>query len=230
MLAFAVIGMLAFSGCTKEETSSVTTDDVADALGYALEGNTAGINSQVEDAVITYEMAASGKSTLNYCNVPFDSSVTKAGTFGQKQYNYLFNWDYELTCNNFNIPQYFTFNYDAQGTYDTPRMSSNDSADAGFTLENLTGGSYYLFNGSYVRQGSQQSKVRNQRSFNSTIELTLNNVSIDKNTYEITGGTAILVISGEGSDGNDFYYEGQIDFGVSTATATINGEEYDYIL
>lgn len=107
-------------------------------------------------------------------------------------------------------------------------MASQDGAAHSFTLSGLNpGSSTYTYNGTYTRQGSQQSKIRNQTAFSSTLQITASNVTLSKSTQEITGGTATVTVSGASTAGNSFSYPGQIVFhGNRSATLTLNGNTY----
>ncbi len=117
------------------------------------------------------------------------------------------------------------FIYTMHGTYDVPRMSSNDSASAAWILSSIRpASSAYTLNGTYTRNGSQTSKVRDKNSLTTTITLTLSNVLINKSTKLIAGGTAAGTFTGNTTGGRSVQYTVAITFnGNQTATVVING-------
>lgn len=229
-VAFA-LAIAMFSSCKKENNTSsteVTVDDASDAIVSSVSSETGGMSATVST---TTELAASkGVFTTTpsiNCGQLYTASYAASASNSGYSYNYNGSSQYQLTCSGY-LPSSFTFGHTMEGVYETPRMSSDDDATSSWTLTGLEPSvANTSFNGSYVRNGSQQSKVRNQRSFTSTITITASNITVNKSTYKITGGTASVSFSGTASGGNTYTYTGSITFnGDGTATLTINGNTY----
>jgi hypothetical protein len=205
------------SSCKKQSDGAVMTEEeAAEAIGLSISGNTNALSSQAA------EIAATANAYGAVCGYSKDSSTTRANSAGLYSWNYVFGWQWSTACTG-GIPTSMAAGYKMKGTYDAPRMSSNDSAVAAIAVTGLTSGSQYTFNGSYTRDGSQASKIRNQNRFTSKIALTLVNVKVNKVTGQIDGGTASVTISGSTTTGNSFSYGGSIVFnGSRTATITLN--------
>ncbi len=220
------IGLL--SGCNKEEEQQVTTvseEDAVEVVENALKVESEGLTAEVEDAAQVADEYA--EKTEVPCGETFDSTAVYSLTNTYITADYTSSWSWTLSCNQQNIPTTLDFTRTTEGDYETTRMVSDDSATGAWTLDNLLLGDAYTINGSYVRTGSQESKVRNMTTFSSTVEFALADVNVDKDLYRITDGTATFTISGTGSGGRSFQYTGEIIFlGDGAATITINGNTY----
>lgn len=223
----AAVLTLGLSSCTKnnesQTDSTVTVDDAADAVTQAVSPESAGMVAQTTTAA---RMVTT--STLS-CGLEKDSSISGQNAPGSTiTYSYALNWNSNLSCNG-NMPQQFQFNFSGKSSYDAPRMSSNDSSNAQFTATGLEpSATQYIFNQTYSRNGSQVSKVRNKRSFTSTINITSSNITVNKSTGEIISGAATVTVSGAGSGGDSFNYTGTLTFlGNKQATLVLgNGNTY----
>jgi hypothetical protein len=88
-----------------------------------------------------------------------------------------------------------------------------------------------MINGSYTREGTQESKIGNMRSFESLTNLALNELAISKTTQTVVSGNGTFLMTGTGSEGGTFSVEGSIVFnGDGTATVTVNGNTYTITL
>lgn len=229
LVMMTVIGAVMFASCNKKDDDDITTDDVSDAVEYSLTSAGEGLTATTDEAIDAYILAASAKNGLADCGVQYDTTITRIGSTATATYNYVFNVDYELSCSGAQATS-FDYNYSASGTYDLPRMSSDDAATAAWVVTGLDASSPdYIFNGTYVRQGSQVSKVRMQRSFSTTITYTLNNITVSKTTGYITGGVANINVSGNASTGGSFSFSGTATFTSTTITVVLEGESYIYV-
>lgn len=198
-------------------TATVTEQDAADAVSAAVTPQSAGMSAQVSDATV---MAASNAYS---CGAAYDSSIARASATGSAiTYAFKLDWNWKLSCAS---PANFTAGFTGHTTYDAPRMSSNDSSNGSFVITGLSPeNDAYTLNTSYVRHGSQQSKINNKNSFTSTITITAANIVVSKASAEITAGTAAVTISGASSSGKSFQYSGTITFtGSKTATLQMAG-------
>jgi hypothetical protein len=114
-----------------------------------------------------------------------------------------------------------------KGVYDTPRMSSNDSATATFQVSNLVAGTAYRISGIYSRDGTQTSKVRNKTSFSSRIIVSTDTLLVDKTSKRVNGGAATLTIYGQTSTGKIFSINATVRFlGNQQAELVVGGKTY----
>ncbi|HWB24999.1 MAG TPA: hypothetical protein VG738_05945 [Chitinophagaceae bacterium] len=222
--ALGFFALIFTTSCNKDASSgssstntTVTEQDAADAITEAVTPESAGLSAQVNDATV---IATSNAFT---CGTSYDSSIARSSASGAAiSYSFTLAWNWKLSCTS---PANFTASFNGHTTYDAPRISSNDSSNGSFVITGLApADNAYTFNSTYVRNGSEQSKVNNKNSFTSKITITSSNITVDKVTQEITGGTAAATISGESSSGKSFSFSGNITFnGNKKATLQITG-------
>lgn len=226
----AFAAMTLWSGAcnkTTEDPEDILNDEEVVALVEgALIADTEGMAQEVSDAVYVADQYTT-KTLLGPCGTTSDSTVSR--TFNQPQISgsYTTTWTWTVNCNNFQIPTSIDYGRVAQGNYETARMISADSEDSDWTVDNLVSGVNYVLDGVYTRQGSQTSKIRSQNTFTSDLEITVTDLNVDKGTRQIASGTAAFVLSGSGTGGNAFNYEGSLVFnGNGEAVITVNGHTH----
>lgn len=222
--AIIALAVCVASSCKKDASSgspssnvTVTEQDAADAITDAVTPESAGMSAQVEDATV---MAS---SNIYPCGISFDSSILRSSASGASvSYSFSLAWNWKLSCAN---PANFTASFTGHTTYDAPRISSDDSSSGSFVITGLApADDAYTFKSSYVRNGSEQSKVNNKNSFTSKITITSTDIKVNKVTRQIISGTAAVTITGASSSGKSFSFSGTITFtGSKTATLSISG-------
>jgi hypothetical protein len=228
-LLLAGLAAMLVTGCKKDDASVgtddaivLTNDDAADAMASTLGGgqSTAGLTAQLEEAATIAGGGTLGKADAA-ASVSWDTTITRTRT-GTYSYDYTFKYSISLA----NVNR-LDFGYSMKGTYDTPRMSSSDSAGATFQVANLLAGSSYSITGIYNRYGSQTSKIRNKASWTSTIIFSTTALLIDKTTKRVSGGTAALTMYGKSSTGNIYSFTATVTFlGNQQATLVVGGKTY----
>lgn len=217
--------VMAFTACKKEETNKVSEDEATETLTQSVETSNAGMAEQTMEA----SEIATALLESPLCGVSEDSTVTKVYTSASRTLDYVFNWGWVINCTA-GIPSNITFNYSSTGTYDVPRMSSADNATGEIVLTQLLpSDTEYLATINYTRNGSQNSKIGKNTSFTSVITLTGSDITINKESNEITGGTMTVSITGVADGGDAFSYGGNLVFnGGGSATITLdNGSVYE---
>jgi hypothetical protein len=136
--------------CKKETTvadTGMTEEEAAEVISSSVSTNAQGFASQ------STEITARANTYGATCGYSKDSTISKVNTSGTYTWNYSFGWRWDVVCTAL-VPNKMNANYKMKGTYDTPRMSSNDSTTALLTVGNLVTGTQYNFNGTYTRDGS----------------------------------------------------------------------------
>jgi len=217
------------TACKKDDNKNsddISDDEVAEAVTQTVSASSGGIVVQTES---TARMAGTGTASFT-CGQTKDTTIAGQSTSNAiVAYSFSLNFNRILTCAN-NVPSQFQFNFTGNCTYSAPRMSSNDNSTAQFTVTGLEPAStVWTVNSNYVRNGTQQSKVRYQRSFSSIITITSSGIVIDKATQKIVSGTATAQFEGTGSGGTKVSRSATIVFlGNGKATLTLkNGSSYD---
>lgn len=220
---FALATGLLFTACKKDkdDDGSISDDEVAEAVTQSVSASSGGLVVQTESSA---RMA--GTSSLT-CGASSDTSIVGASSSGAAiTYNYSLAFHRSLTCTPSSL---FLFTFTGSSAYSAPRMSSSDNSTAQFSVTGLeSSATSYVFNSSYVRNGTQQSKVRLQRSFSSIITITSSDIKVDKTTQKIISGTATVSFEGTGSGGYTSSRSATLTFlGSSKATLTLkNGSSY----
>lgn len=245
LMLTAIVTATVMSGCKDSATSpevTVTEDDAADAVAASFGESSGGFTAQMSD-VGTLAKGGSLTGTIGKgdgAHLLRDTTIvrSKTNTILGKIYtwNYTFKFGYKYVLSDTSEQDTYNpllkglkFGYSMHGTYDTPRISSNDSATAVWTVTGISPqAAYYVLNGTYYRGGSQTGKVRG-RTFSSTINVTLNNLHIDPTSpHTVQSGTATIAFAGSSSTGKSFSHSGTLTFnGNKMATlVTQSGKTY----
>ncbi|MDN3581032.1 hypothetical protein [Mucilaginibacter flavus] len=213
VMLFITSGLgLGLYSCKKDAAATstpvtVTEADAAELATDAITPTTGGFALQVNSSVSIY------KNVALSCGGKKDSTISKTSASGATPaYSYNLSWDYMLTCAGI-VPSQLTFNFTGSSTFDGPRMSSDDKSTGGFVLTNLQPtASTYTLSSTYVRNGTQTSKIARKYTFTSNLSITSNNVLVDKTTLKIVSGTAAVTLTGTSSSGKSFSFNGTITF------------------
>ncbi len=231
LVILLLISVFSITSCSKDESEETTLDeaDVVEAIESSLVMETNGMSKTVETTAKTADEEGLYTETPTVaCGETIINSYNEADTNGGYSYNYSLNSSNILTCTVNGYPDYFTYSATLTGIYNTPRMSSEDEFELTWTVTGLPPiNSSIIFNGDYVREGTQVSKVLNMNTFSSALTFSLANVSVSKTTYQIESGTAHVSFVGVSSNGNQYTYSGILTFnGDGTATLILNGNTY----
>ena len=224
-----IVIFLIFTSCKKDNENivndSITEEEAAEVVEEALSVESGGMTVQLTEAT---EMASDmEESTDDNCGMSFDSTINIVNPAGTViTFEYTITWNWQLNCNEFQLPDNVTFHYDLSGWYDAPRIKGNNDGSHNFTLSGLSETSDdYVYSGNYKRTGDFEIKTGLQRSFTSDISIEATDLTLSKSTGMITGGTAIITFSAKTSAGNECYFNGTITFnGDETATLVFNNE------
>ena len=219
--------LLSITSCKKDNTTSTSTapsdDEVAEAVTETASGSSGGLATQTETTAVI------ASTDAQVCGETGDTTITGQNLAGAAiTYSYTLASNHQVICDN-GIPSEFDFNFTGKSNYTALHMSSNDSSEAHFIVTGLQPSSTnYILNESYVRNGTQQSSVRLQRSISSTITLTSTNVTVDKTTQKIISGTATAQFAGAVTGGASVSRGATVTFlGGGKATLVLdNGGSY----
>lgn len=220
--ALALFSLIACKKETDQTAAAVTEEEAVEAISLAVSGESGGMAVQTETA------ASIAGNSVQECGVSTDTMISRSGNSAGISFEYGALITRTLSCNN-NIPQQLVLGYTGANTYSTLRMSSADSSMATLTLEGvLPESASYVINETYLRKGTQQSKVWLQRAFSSTLEITAAAITVNKTTLKIVSGTATVSFTGSVTGGKTVSYGGSLQFlGNNRATLQLNnGNSY----
>lgn len=212
---------------TASGAENVVDEEIVALIEGALLAESEGVTNEALDATLTAEQYLEKTVNTEFCNITFDSTVVRSFGTNRITSSYTSEWTWTVFCNGFNLPVSLDWGRATAGTYETQRLSSDDSSSSAWTIDNLILGNNFVLNGTYQREGMQASKVRNQTAFSSTIEMTVIGLEVSKNTQRIETGIATWMVSGELTTGESFSSQGGVEFlGNGQAEITINGITY----
>ena len=229
LIAGLLFGIL-FTSCEKDDNNTIiSNDEAAEIIANSLSTSSYGFTSQVEDAAeladSIYEEEKEAVKNLKSVNVDTTFTITNPPD-SRVTYEYTVSYSYGIQMNGI-TPDFF-LNFTTSGEYTAQRITSSNQSQGELIVSNLTAGyNNYLLNGSCSRTGSQTVTIEVQREFSSTINFNMEDISIDKTTFEILGGSAEVSITGT-SNSASYDMQGSIVFnGNKSATLTINGVVYE---
>jgi len=229
LCAFGLVSLVII-GCGKNQLAdsdaAITEDDAADVVAASMAGG-----STSEGLAAQLKLAANLGSGPTMPDAPTTIEGTTSDTTIVRQefgIGYRFSYTYYISYVFSNLGNTLDVSYAMKGVYDLPRMSSNDSANAVLNFNHFVDSLPTLtVNGSYLRLGSQQFKVRDQLAITSQITMTLTNVEVDKITKLIQSGTATVTVAAQASNGRSFSRTGTITFdGNQKATLLFGARRY----
>ena len=225
LLAFIVVSVAVYSCDAVEEIiNTISESEAAAIVEGALQSRSGEVLSNIEDAA---EQLVQAVLSGELCDTLYQKTVNQGFEGSRLVASYSSDIEYMLTCNSFDLPETGTFSGATNTTYTMPNVagSGNGSVTAGVTGLELTASSI-VFNGSYVRTGTQEVSVSESKTVNSTLTVAFTDVTVSKVGKMVESGSASFSLSGSTPQG-EFVYEGTIVFnGEGTATVTINGNEY----
>jgi hypothetical protein len=223
----AIIVLSLFLGvvsCKKTDdtaANSVTTDQVADISAGSISLSSDGLTTNSND------ISSDALSNDQGCATSVTDSTTKSGTSNNVTYNYFFKYTNTLTCNTNNQHDNIVYDLSFHGYYEGPNITAADTGTSSFKIAGLTpAATVFVINGEYKRTGKFNSNVGNKISGTSNVDIVVTNLTVNKSTKTITGGTATITISVTVPKGT-FNFSGPLTFnGDGTATLVINGTTY----
>ncbi len=230
---FFLSAFFTFTSCrpdgnnTLPDIKEMTEEDALDIIETAVVDESGGIAKEVEQAATIAEDYAYKNLLDTPCGVEKDTGFVYEHNGNLFTAAYSTTTTFILNCNDLDVPESLDYMAQTTGTYTGQAMSSSDIGQSVWNLDNLTAGTDYILNGTYMRSGTQNSLVRNQNSFVSNMSFTLEDVSINKGNYRIDSGVASYVLEAATDNGNNYTFEGTIVFsGNQTAEVIINGHSY----
>jgi hypothetical protein len=147
----------------------VTESEVAEIIETALQQNSGGpISSIVNTAAQIESNASSG----GLCDTLYLNTISRNYAGIRIEANYSSDFSYEMTCNNWSIPQDATFLIGTTSTYFTRRVAANGQSDFSGNISGLQLLSSSLnLNGTYKRSGDTEINIEKQKNISTTFSL-----------------------------------------------------------
>lgn len=231
--SLALIFVFALSSCNKEDNPSpnqaISNDESADEVAGFISSDVSTTSSDLDFLIKDAQngrLATNGRTEA--CGVSYDTIINRSFSGTYLTFNYTLQYGYNLSCTNVGVPSTLTYTVNSSGSRSGNRLTSQGTSvgalsAAGFEVSK----SSYSVNGTFNRTHAVTQKNGAQKTFNSQLETTLSNLSVNKSTKVIQGGTASITASGTSSSGGSYTYTALVVFnGDGTADVTINSSAY----
>jgi hypothetical protein len=215
---------LAVVSCKKTSNSpsaAISNDEVANISAGSLSMSTDGLATNSNDIAISALTDGQG------CGTSLADSTTKSGNVDNVSFNYFLKYIHTLTCNTNNQHDNIVYDLNFHGHFEGPNINSIDTGSSSFKIAGFTPqATAFVINGDYKRHGKFTLKIGDKASGTSFVDIMVANLTVDKTTKNITGGSATFAISVTVPKGT-FNFNGPVTFnGDGTANITINGTTY----
>ncbi|GLB50282.1 hypothetical protein Y10_26500 [Neptunitalea sp. Y10] len=230
------LGMFTACSDSDDASGSINQEEAAaETIINAMSPETGGAITQTDEAVVkasTIEDAAkqTDEPTIS-CGVAYANEVTLAGTQGGVTYYVGADWNWMLSCTVFGVPETFTMSFSSSRQYTSNRMTSDDDSVGEIAVSGLELlSNVFVVNSEVINSGNQISTLGNGYDLNSTINITISNLTYDKATLEILSGSANVSFSGTFNGTSSEIYGGTVEFlGSKNAVLNMNnGNSYPF--
>ena len=231
--SLALIFVFALSSCNKDDNPSpnqvISNDESADEVAGFISSDVSTTSSDLDFLIKDAQkgrLATNGRTEA--CGVSYDTIINRSFSGTYLTFNDTLQYGYSVSCTNVGVPSTLTYTVNARGSRSGNRLTSQGTSvgalsAAGFEVSK----SSYSVNGTFNRTHAVTQKNGAQKTFNSQLETTLSNLSVNKSTKVIQGGTASITASGTSSSGGSYTYTALVVFnGDGTADVTINSSAY----
>ncbi|HEY9045318.1 MAG TPA: hypothetical protein VIN08_05460 [Ohtaekwangia sp.] len=225
------IGFIACDKDDNEPNNSITSEEAAQIVSTSFASNSSGVNFVSGEAAASSsdlaEQNANGRTEA--CGISKNIDLSGASPDGATiVWSYDFSYKFKLNCNDQQEAANVSIDLSYSGSYDGPKLKTEHSGVSQLTVNGLEKSvENFLLAGSYRRSGSFEQKNEEKKAGNSTIEITLTDIVIDKQTHEIISGTATYKLSGTVASKGDYSYQGTVTFeGQSAATIKVGSDNF----
>ena len=213
LLATAVL--MGITGCKNDATgpdNGIPDDDAADLIAGMMGGSSStwGISGQLSDVA---RVAAGGSMGKMDAGGGFPVVVDTVW-FVRDTATVLYTYHYAgLIVFSTNVPGQIQVGFAAAGSFNAPRVQSQDTSGGAWVLSNLLiAYPEYRLDGTYWRNGATASKVREKTSYSSRASMAFSGLLINKSTGTLAGGNCTITLTGKTGDGRSFTKSATVTF------------------
>ncbi len=226
LIAYVIAGI---ASCKKSQIAAITAsnDDAAIILGNSLAANNYGMNNLSTD--VSLNALTLMTKNLSCGQSVTDSVIRKNNPGSAAVYYYKVKYTNKLNCNTNNQADNLTNTLSYTGSFNGPRLSFTNSGTTNYVIAGLTPqATSHVFNGVYKGSGSYKFKADTTNSGTASIYINVKNLMISKTGNNITGGTAVVMITGTSTKKSTFTYNGTLTFvNAFSASLALNGINYN---
>jgi hypothetical protein len=210
---YALIPLLAglLISCEKEEDTDSDNEEFAEEISATI---TVDFETISQDIYLLTSGVEGGRGLAKDCGTLYDTTFVKMYTGEHIAYSYTLDYGYEFTCSPFGIPQSLAWTYSCDGVWNGVRFNA-DGASTGSLLvtELVSATDEYVVNGAISREQELVQKYRDQKTFTTQSTIQLSDLKIDKNTLNVTTGSATFTANGVSSTGATYVYSCVVTYG-----------------
>jgi|SRR5688572_4535085 len=213
-----------------EPANSITSEEAAVIISSSLATNTSGLTFVSSKAANVTEdlLEDNAGGRVAACGLSQNLDLSGESPDGATiTYSYDFSYKFKLNCNTESEPSDVSVDLSYSGEFDAPKVAADHTGIAELDVTGLEAATEdFILNGLFKRSGSFENKELVQ-SANSSVEITLKDVKIDKATHQILSGAGTFVVKGEVPSKGNFNYAGSITFlGADSAELIVNGDNF----
>lgn len=232
-IAAAVTATGIFAACNKPDKANnayippISDVDLANVISAGVSFNSNGFAEEIT-AISNYSVAKGLYTTTPslQCGIAFDTSFTRSSNSTAGSYMYGDDLNFTLSCIA-GAPDSLNVTQEMHGSYALSQISGTDGSTAQLVVKQLQPAySSIIINGTYIRTGTDSSKIGTKPTFSSVITYTLSNITLDKTTQKITGGVATVGITGFSNTGVAYQNSGLLTFDKNGVTLTLDGNDF----
>lgn len=223
--------VLAAGACKDEDDKeAVSNDEAAEMIASSLAESSSGFAAVADESATVTDgvMDVYNGGRTASCGFETEQSFRRTNPSNTSvTYEFLYTYHYELRCEN-DAPKTMNVNVTYDGNFDGPRISAEHEGTADVTITKLENTSAtYSIDAAYQWHGTSQSKIRNRNATSGSVDITLDDVVVDKESHEILSGSASATITGTVAGKGSVTYTGTIVFnGNHMAELTIKETKY----
>lgn len=219
---------LAFSSCEKVgDIASLSEEEIAELIESGLALDNGGLAEELESIAAELE----DLTLEDLCETLHVDTLDFAKTGATREAARQTIWTFDLICGALDLPQTADLTYQADGTYSTPRIESEDEASFAGKVDGLQPtSSSTTWNGQYQRLASQDLDFKSQNAVETELVMTLVNITVVKGSQTISSGTASFTFD-INENGTTTSHIGSLIFnGNGSATLDLNGNTHTIYL
>jgi autotransporter translocation and assembly factor TamB len=222
----------AFAACEddSEKPQAISSEEAAAIMSASLASNSSGVSSVAKQSseVTADAVDQNSGGRTQACGFSQNVSLSGSSPLGAAiQFSYDFSYKFLLSCSE-ETPESMSVDLSYSGDFDGPKLSSEYSGTSEVDVTGLSQEeASFMINGFYKRSGSFSTKGDEIKSGSGSVNITIDEIAVDKDTHKIVSGTATLVIEGTISGKGTYKYNGTVTFNADMdAELNIKGKKF----
>lgn len=223
----------AFVACEddSEKPQAITSEEAAAIMSASLASNSSGVSSVARQSaeVTTNAVDENSGGRTQACGFTQNISLSGSSPVGAAiQFSYDFSYKFLLSCSE-DAPESMSVNLSYSGDFDGPRLTSEYSGTSEVDVTGLgPEEANFMINGFYKRSASFTTKSEEAKSGSGSVDITIDEIVVDKETHHIISGTATILIEGTISGKGTYKYNATVTFNADMdAELNIKGKKFN---